>query len=57
VKQGHITKKQAAVELGLSVQRVSQLLVRWRADDDNPLRHRLRAATVEPQNAGSGETI
>jgi TniQ len=28
VKQGHITKKQAAVELGLSVQRVSQLLVR-----------------------------
>ncbi len=52
VKQGHITKKQAAVELGLSVRRVLQLLVRWRAGDDNPLRHGPRGATVEPQNAG-----
>ena len=56
VKQGHITKKQAAVELGLSVTRVHQLLVRWRAGGDSALQPWVRGVTVEPQNAGSGET-
>lgn len=56
VKQGHITKKQAAVELGFSVAWVRKLLVRWRVGGDSALRPWARRATVEPQNAGSGET-
>jgi hypothetical protein len=56
VNQGHITKKRAALELGISVGYVYQLLAQWRAGDDNPLRHRLRGTTVEPQNDGSGKT-
>jgi hypothetical protein len=56
VNQGQITKKQAALELGLSVVRVYQLLWRCQAGGDRALRHGLRGATVEPQNAGSGET-
>ncbi|MGO9980486.1 MAG: helix-turn-helix domain-containing protein [Candidatus Sulfotelmatobacter sp.] len=56
VRQGHITKKQAAVELGLSVQWVCQLLSRWRAGGDSALRHGLLGPSVEPQNAGSAET-
>ena len=42
VKKRHITQKQAAVELGLSVRWVRQLWVRWRAYGDSGLRHGLR---------------
>jgi transposase len=42
VKQRHITQKQAAVELGLSVRWVRKLLVRLRARGDGALRHGLR---------------
>ena len=56
VNQGHITKKQAALELGVSVIYVYQLLARWRAGHDNPLRHRQRGTTVKTQNAGSSKT-
>ena len=42
VKQRHITQKQAAAELGLSVRWVRVLLVRWRAGGDGALRHGLR---------------
>lgn len=43
VKKRHITQKQAAVELGLSVRWVRKLLVRWRARGDAALRHGLPA--------------
>jgi len=39
VKQRHITQKQAAGELGLSVRWVRKLLVRWRTRGDGGLRH------------------
>jgi hypothetical protein len=55
VKQGHITKKQAAVELGFSVRWVHLLLVRWRVGGDSALRPWFRGASVEPQNPKSGE--
>ena len=42
VKQRHITQKQAATELGLSVRWVRKLLLRWRARGDSALRHGLR---------------
>ena len=42
VKKRHISQKQAAVELGLSVRWVRQLLVRLRAYGDSGLRHGLR---------------
>jgi hypothetical protein len=42
VKKRHITQKQAAVELGLSVRWVRKLLVRLRRQGDGGLRHRLR---------------
>ena len=42
VKQRHISQKQAAVELGLSVRWVRTLLVRWRVGGDSALRHGLR---------------
>jgi Homeodomain-like domain-containing protein len=42
VKQRHITQKQAAAELGLSVRWVRKLLLRLRARGDNALRHGLR---------------
>jgi len=42
VKQRHITQKQAAAELGLSVRWVRKLLVRLRARGDGALRHGLR---------------
>jgi transposase len=42
VKKRHITQKQAAAELGLSVRWVRALLVRWRARGDRALRHGLR---------------
>src|SRR5499427_512370 len=42
VKQRHITQKQAAAELGLSVRWVRKLLVRQRARGDGALRHGLR---------------
>src|SRR4029077_2788598 len=41
-KSRHITQKQAAAELGLSVRWVRALLVRWRARGDGALRHGLR---------------
>jgi hypothetical protein len=43
VKKRHITQKQAAVELRLSVRWVRKLLERWRARGDSGLRHGLRA--------------
>lgn len=42
VKQRHITQKQAAAELGLSVRWVRKLLVRQRTGGDGALRHGLR---------------
>jgi transposase-like protein len=42
VKQRHITQKQAAAELGLSVRWVRKLLVRQRMRGDGALRHGLR---------------
>jgi transposase len=42
VKSRHITQKQAAAELGLSVRWVRALLVRWRARGDGALRHGLQ---------------
>jgi transposase len=42
VKQRHITQKQAAGELGLSVGWVRKLLVRLRRRGDRGLRHGLR---------------
>jgi len=42
VKKRHITQKQAAAELGLSVRWVRALLVRWRTRGDGALRHGLR---------------
>jgi hypothetical protein len=42
VKQRHITQKQAAGELGLSVRWVRKLLVRLRSGGDGALRHGLR---------------
>ena len=42
VKSRHITQKQAAAELGLSVRWVRALLVRWRARGDGALQHGLR---------------
>lgn len=45
IKQRHITQKQAAAELGLSVRWVRALWVRWRAGGDSALRHGLRGRT------------
>ena len=42
VHKRHITQRQAAVELGVSVRWVRKLLVRWRARGDVALRHGLR---------------
>src|SRR5215469_3147816 len=42
VRKRHITQKQAAAELGLSVRWVRKLLLRWRARGDSGLRHGLR---------------
>jgi hypothetical protein len=42
VKKRHITQKQAAAELGLSVRWVRKLLLRLRAAGDAGLRHGLR---------------
>jgi len=42
VKKRHITQKQAAAELGLSVRWVRALLVRWQTGGDRGLRHGLR---------------
>jgi transposase-like protein len=42
VKKRHISQKQAAVELGLSVRWVRKLLVRMKAQGDRALRHGLR---------------
>jgi len=41
VKQRHITQKQAAAELGLSLRRVRKLLVRQQTQGDGALRHGL----------------
>ena len=43
VKKRHITQKQAAAELGLSVRWVRKLLLRLRAGGDAGLRHGLRS--------------
>src|SRR5437879_4699037 len=42
VRKRHITQRQAAAELGISVRWVGMLLKRLRVDGDRGLRHRLR---------------
>lgn len=54
VKQRHITQKQAAAELGLSVRWVRKLLVGWRARGDSALRHGLRG---RPSNRKMPEAV
>jgi len=54
VKQRHITQKQAAAELGLSVRWVRKLLVGWRARGDSALRHGLRG---RPSNRKTPEGV
>ena len=54
VKKRHITQKQAAAELGLSVRWVRALLVRLRAGGDGALRHGLRG---RPSNRKTPEAV
>lgn len=54
VKKRHITQKQAAAELGLSVRWVRTLLVRWRARGDSGLGHGLRG---RPSNRKTPEAV
>jgi len=54
VHKRHITQRQAAVELGLSVRWVRKLLVRWRAEGDGALRHGLRG---RPSNRKAPEGV
>jgi transposase-like protein len=54
VKKRHITQKQAATELGLSVRWVRKLLVRLRARGDSGLRHGLRG---RPSNRKTPEVV
>src|SRR5262249_38929793 len=56
VNKRHITQKQAAAELRLSVRWVRKLLMRQRTRGDGALGHGLTGTSVESQNAGSGET-
>jgi hypothetical protein len=55
VKQRHITQKQAAVELGLSVRWVRKLLVRLRARGDGALRHGLRGRPSNRKTPEAGK--
>jgi transposase len=54
VRKRHITQKQAAAELGLSVRWVRKLLVRLRARGDSALRHGLRG---RPSNRKTPEAV
>jgi transposase len=54
VHKRHITQRQAAVELGVSVRWVRKLLVRWRARGDGALRHGLRG---RPSNRKTPEAV
>lgn len=54
VKKRHITQKQAATELGLSVRWVRKLLVRLRRRGDGALRHGLRG---RPSNRKTAEAV
>ena len=54
VKRRHITQKLAAVELGLSVRCVRELLVRWAAQGDRAPRHGLRG---RPSNRKTTEGV
>ena len=54
VKKRHITQKQAAAELGLSVRWVRKLLLRLRAGGDAGLRHGLRGRR---SNRKTSETV
>ncbi len=56
VRKGHMTKKQAAVELGVSVTRVCQLLVGWRVGGDSALRLGLGGRPSKRKPSGGGET-
>jgi hypothetical protein len=56
VRKGDMTKKQAAVELGVSVTRVCQLLVRWRVGGDSALRLGLGGRPSKRKPSGGGET-
>jgi transposase len=54
VRKRHITQKQAAAELGLSVRWVRKLLIRLRARGDSALRHGLRG---RPSNRKTPEAV
>jgi len=54
VRKRHITQKQAAAELGLSVRWVRKLLVHLRARGDSALRHGLRG---RPSNRKTPEAV
>lgn len=54
VRKRHITQRQAAQELGISVRWVRTLLKRMRADGDKGLRHRLRG---RPSNRKAPEEV
>src|ERR1035438_7319938 len=54
VKKRHITQKEAAAELGLSVRWVRKLLLRLRAGGDAGLRHGLRGRR---SNRKTSETV
>ena len=55
VKKRHITQKQAAAELGLSVRWVRKLLLRLRAGGDAGLRHGLRGRRSNRKTSERGE--
>ena len=54
VKKRHITQRQAAAELRLSVRWVRKLRLRWRAGGDAGLRHGLRGRR---SNGKTSETV
>jgi hypothetical protein len=51
VQKRHITQKQAALELGMSVRWLRKLMVRWRARGDRALRHGLRGRASNHKTA------
>jgi transposase len=52
VRKRHITQKQAAEELGLSVRWVRTLLKRLKREGDSGLRPQTAGTALEPENTG-----